>query len=304
MNEEPERGARPRNAALIRAVFGYALFGVAVIYALAHAPDEFWHLDLLGVSIAVGSMPAMMALQSVQVVLFLRGRGVRHGWYWPLLFTAKKGVLNAVLPARTGTLALMYMLTRHYPVKWHQYLRFSLVAAAASLVVSGIAAAWLLLSPLQFVLVPPFILATAWGVARGYPDTYFAQMFPLLLVGAGLFLTMLTGFWGVLLGLGHQIGFRQACYFATVLNTLAQVSVTPGNIGVRELLLGALAPYLALSMSVGIIAGGVFHVVRTSVYAGIMFILEIVPHLSPQTFGSIRDEPGSRADTSADHTAP
>ena len=59
-----------------------------------------------------------------------------------------------------------------------------------------------------------------------------------------------------------SVGFLPASYFAIALNALATVSTTPGNLGVREILLGAMAPYLSVSASAGILAGAIFQALR------------------------------------------
>lgn len=261
---------------------GYALFGGAIAYALYHAPDELWKLKLQWVVVAALAMLVMMVFQTLQVVVFLRIHHVKHGWYWPALFTVKKGILNAVLPARTGTLVLMHMLTRRYPVKWHQYLRFMLVAASASLVMSALAVAWLMLLPVQFLFVFSGVALSCYLLSRFFPNSYVERFLTLLIVALGLYGTMLLSFWCVLKGLGISVEFRDASYFAIAVNTLAQLPLTPGNMGIREVVTGIVAPYVLLEVSVGILVGAIFHVLRTAVYALIMVTLEWLAKMFPK----------------------
>lgn len=263
---------------------GYVLFGVVIAYAFYHAPDELWKLKLQWVVVAALAMLVMMIFQTLQVLVFLRIHHVKHGWYWPALFTAKKGILNAVLPARTGTLVLMHMLTRRYPVKWHQYLRFTLVAASASLVMSALAVAWLILPPAQLLFLFSGVALGCYLLARLSPGSYVGHSLTLLIIALGLFGTMLLAFWCVLKGLGISVEFRDASYFAVAVNTLAQLPVTPGNMGIREVVTGAVAPYVLLEVSIGILVGGIFHILRTAVYTLVMVTLEWLAKMFPEIF--------------------
>jgi hypothetical protein len=266
---------RPTPNWLSRARFfvGYILFGGVIFYALRRAPEEVWKIAPSWLILALCVIVLMLLLQWSQVIIFLRAQGVKSGWYWPLMFTVKKGVLNAVLPAKSGTLVLMHMLTQHYPVRWHDYLRFSLTAGIASLIISAIALAWLVLSNFLFSLVLITTLVGCYVASRAVSAFYMASLPMLLLNGLGQYMCVLLIFWSILGGLGYPIGLRDASYFSVTLNTLAQLTLTPGNIGVREAVMGMLAPYIALPVAVGIIAGGVFHVLRTTVYAIVLAAL-------------------------------
>jgi len=263
-----------RLLAALRFWGGYALFGGVVIYGIYHAPEEIWKLKLQWLLLAVLVFLAMMVLQTLQVCIFLKVHDMKCGWFWPALFTVKKGVLNSVLPARTGTLALMYMLTQRYQVKWHEYLRFSIVASCASLLVSGLAFAWIVLSQVNFLMMFVGSILGCYVLSHVFSRTYMGRFVALFGVGLGLYTTMLISFWCLLNGLGMPLDFRATSYFATAVNTLAQLAVTPGNIGIRELVTGMVAPYVSLDIAVGIIVGGIFHVVRTTVYAVAMVALE------------------------------
>jgi hypothetical protein len=74
--------------------------------------------------------------------------------------------------------------------------------------------------------------------------------------------------------MGVSVGFLPASYFAVTLNALGTVSATPGNMGVREVVLGAMAPYLSVSVSAGILAGAVFQVLRLAVNGLALLSLE------------------------------
>ena len=257
----------------VRFFAGYILFGGVIVYAVFHAPEEVWRIAPAWLILTLCVIILMLLIQWAQVIIFLKAQGVKSGWYWSLMFTVKKGVLNAVLPAKTGTLVLMHMLTRHYPVRWHDYLRFSLTAGVASLIISALALSWLLFPFTLFALLLLATLAVCFVASRVMSAFYMASLPILLFNGLGLYSCVLFIFWSILGGLGYSIGFRDASYFSVTLNTLAQLTLTPGNIGVREAVMGILAPYLALPVAVGIIAGGVFHVLRTAVYGVMLLVL-------------------------------
>lgn len=270
-----EAGNSPARLWLARARFaaGYILFGGVLIYAFRRAPEEVWRLAPGWLALALGVIVLMMLMQWAQVNLFLRAHGVRPGWYWPLMFTLKKGILNTVLPAKSGTLVLVHLLTRRYPVRWHDYLQFSMTAGVASLIISALALAWLIFSPAVFPPVLLTTLAVCYAASRKISAIYMTHLPMLLLNGLGQYACVLLAFWSILCGMGYFIGIRDASYFGVALNTLAQFTITPGNVGVRESVMGMLAPYLAMPVAVGIIAGGVFYVLRTTVFGAMLAAL-------------------------------
>ena len=270
-----ETGNSPARLWLARARFvaGYALFGGVLIYAFRRAPEEVWRLAPGWLALALGVIVLMMLMQWAQVTLFLRAHDVRPGWYWPLMFTLKKGILNTVLPAKSGTLVLVHLLIQRYPVRWHDYLQFSMTAGVASLIISALALAWLIFSPAIFFLVLLATLVVSYVASRKISAFYMTHLPMLLLNGLGQYACVLLAFWSILSGLGYFIGIRDASYFGVALNTLAQFTITPGNVGVRESVMGMLAPYLAMPVAVGIIAGGVFYVLRTVVFGAMLAAL-------------------------------
>lgn len=278
-----EFGNKPARSWLARARFvaGYALFGGVLIYAFRRAPEEIWRLAPGWLALAVGVIGLMLLMQWAQVALFLRAHGLRPGWYWPLMFTLKKGILNSVLPAKSGTVVLVHLLTRRYPVRWHDYLQFSLTAGAASLIISALALAWLIFPPAVFFMILLATLAVCYVASRNISAFYIRHLPMLLLNGFGQYTCVLLAFWSILSGLGYFIGIRDASYFGVALNTLAQFTVTPGNVGVRESVMGMLAPYLAMPVAVGIIAGGVFYVVRMMVFGAMLAALTWGGRVSP-----------------------
>lgn len=292
-----EAGNSPARLWLARARFvaGYILFGGVLIYAFRRAPEEVWRLAPGWLALALGVIVLMMLMQWAQVTLFLRAHGVRPGWYWPLMFTLKKGILNTVLPAKSGTLVLVHLLTQRYPVRWHDYLQFSMTAGVASLIISALALAWLIFSPAVFVPVLLATLAVCYVASRKISAIYMTHLPMLLLNGLGQYACVLLTFWSILCGMGYFIGIRDASYFGVALNTLAQFTITPGNVGVRESVMGMLAPYLAMPVAVGIIAGGVFYVLRTTVFGAMLAALTWGGRISPFLRRAAASNPNQRS---------
>ncbi len=258
--------------------FGYALFFGLVGYSLFQAPDILWRLDPYWLLLTVNGILVMLLVEVFQFFIFLRHHGVRSAILPPVLFSVKKAILNSILPARTGTLFLLHTITETYGLKWHSYIRYMLVVTCVMLLVSVVAVGALLLPAWSGGLLMVAVLLVAWLASRKSVKGYFRQSFWLLAAGLGLYGCRLFIFWTILRASGSVTGFDEAACFAIVTNTLAQVAITPGNIGIREAILGGLAPYLSLSLSIGVIVGALFQTLRIMVYAVIMLALETQTH--------------------------
>ncbi|MDM8561056.1 lysylphosphatidylglycerol synthase domain-containing protein [Candidatus Parabeggiatoa sp. HSG14] len=253
---------------------GYSLFVLAITYGLSHTPSELWQIRSIWLLLAALVVLTMFILQGWQVMIFLKYHHVQSHWLYPALFTARKGVLNTVLPAKSGTLVLITMLTKKYQLKWYDFIIFMLVGSIASLLVSLLGIVWLLF-PLVYTLLLLLLILVMTYFSIRYRLFVYASCFPLLLIIAfGLYLSTIMAFFCLLRGLGFQLSFIDISYFAVVLNVLAQFSFTPGNVGVREIVVGIMAPYVSLPISVGIIASAILYIVRLLVYSVILFWLE------------------------------
>ncbi|MCP3928810.1 MAG: hypothetical protein GY705_06890 [Bacteroidetes bacterium] len=253
---------------------GYGLFAGAITYGLWSPPPELWRIEPLWLFFAALVAFAMFILQAWQVMVFLKYHDVQTNWLYPLLFTARKSVLNTILPAKSGTFALMPMLTTNYQLKWYNFIKFMLTGSVASLLVSLISVVWLLLPLAYSLLLLLLILVFAYLAVRYTLFTY-ASCFPsLLLIATLLYFCTIMAFFCLLRGLGFQLSIMDISYFAVVLNALAQFSFTPGNIGVREIVVGFMAPYVSLAISTGVIASAVFFIIRLLIYSVILLVLE------------------------------
>ena len=266
------KSAAKERLARWRSWLGYILFIAAIAYALYTHPVNAWQLDIYWLATLIPVFLLMFVLQVAQFLIFVKHHGKPQDWSLPMLFTARKALLNTVLPVKSGTVALLYMVTRQYQLRWHDYLRFVVVASIISLLVSMIAVMCVINLMVAFIM-----LLCTFGVsyiaAKRSPG-YLKQAMPLLINAALMFISMLAGIFLALQSIGADISFIASTYAAIVLNTLAQLSLTPGNIGIREAALGMLSPHLAISPSVAIMASAVFFVIRTAVYATLWLVIE------------------------------
>lgn len=253
---------------------GYGLFAIAITYGLWHAPSELWQLSPFWLFLSLVVVVLMFLLQQWQVSLFLRAHGLDPGYLYPALFNARRGILNTVLPARSGTLLLVHNLTKKYPVTWQDFLFFFLLSGVVSVYVSGLALAWLLWPWGYSATMLLVSFSAAFYVARRGAFKYATCLPKLLVLGLALYLATVTAVFFILRGLGYHLTFVEVSYFAIALNVLAQISITPGNIGVREILMGLMAPFVDLPIAVGIIASSLLLMIRIIIYGIFWAFLE------------------------------
>ena len=191
-------------------------------------------------------------------------------------FTVQKSMFNIILPAKIGTLLCLHIITKHYMLKWYEYVQFMIVSTIILLLVNIIAFLGLVLQIHYFILILIALSFTTWLVKKNIKWHYLENIIPLILVSAGTYVCHLLIFWALLQDLSNHIGFFEASVFAIATITLSLISITPGNIGVRELMLSLLAPYLSLPMSVGVIISALIHVIRTVLCAIILFVAAIL----------------------------
>lgn len=258
----------------IRFWAGYFLFISIISYAIYKTPADIFNVDIYWMTAGLLFIVLMFCIQSIQVYIFLGSHNIKYKLLWPALFTARKGILNTVMPAKTGSLVLVGMLTNHYDVKWYQYVKYSAVGAIIALVVSLLSVIWMLFGFIIFLLLVIVYFSSLHLVSRYYTRLYINRGIAMSVAAAFMYLSMIGIFWAMLNGLGYDASLLQASQYAVASNTLAQVSITPGNIGVRELVLGLISPYLSVPATVGVLAGGVFFVLRTIVYGLFMIILD------------------------------
>ncbi len=259
----------------IRYWVGYGLFISAMIYSLYQAPDILWQLHLGWLTLAVACFILMFGIEIAQFFVFLHHHRIPLDIFVPIRFTAHKSIFNAILPAKTGTLLFLYMITRHYKLAWHEYVRFMITTTIVMLIVSGIVFVGMMFH-IYYLLFALIIICLGILLIKSYmAQSYLQEIVPLCLISVGAYVCRVFIFWALLRSAGYDLGVKEASYFAIVTMTLAQVSITPGNIGIREVVLGWLAPYLALPMSVGVIIEALGQVIRMLVYAVILLVVDL-----------------------------
>ena len=257
----------------LRVTGGYGLFAVAIAYVVYTAPGTVWHLQPHWLILSIVMLLLLIVMQVLQVAVFLKAHGIGIEARWVISFTVKRGLLNAVIPVRGGTLMMMRAMTMRYAVRWQEYLLFNVISGMVSMLWSILALVWLVFGTIGVVVFTLVGLLAIYLLIRLKSIPYWSSLPSLVWLAGGLYITILLVFWSLLNGMGLNVPIRDAMYFAVALNALAQISVTPGNFGVREWVMGILAPYLALPVSLGILAGGVFHVLRVLVYGLILMIV-------------------------------
>lgn len=263
---------------LLRYGAGYILFFIAIGYGIWQAPHEIWLLQPFWLGLTVVFILMILPLELAQFFIFLahQKKSWQNDLFIPIRITTRKSTLNAIFPAQTGTLLFLYMVTTIYQVKWHEYIRFTISAALLMLVVSVLGALSLFLPFKSFLMATASILGIAWIASICVKKSYFRNSLLLLLTGGGIYVCRLLIFWSILQALNSAVSFREAGCFAIVANTLAQIPLTPGNIGIREIVFGILAPHLALPMSIGVLIGGIFQILRLTIYALIMLLSDFI----------------------------
>ncbi|MCA9872696.1 MAG: flippase-like domain-containing protein [Anaerolineales bacterium] len=276
---------------------GYGLFAILVGYSIIKAPDELWHLQPIWLLATLFFIGLMLVVELAQFFVFLHHyqRPWRADLLTPLRITTRKSILNATLPAQSGTLLLLRMVTDTYQLAWHDYIRFIVVATILMLFISVLAVAGLVLDTAVFIALLAVVVSISLWARRFSDRSHYGDSFLLLLTGSGVYLCRVLIFWTILRATGTAVRFVDASYFAIITNTLAQFPITPGNIGVREALFGLLSPYLTLPSSVGVLVGAIFQVLRIALYAIIMAASDFIYNRRRSQAQSARP---------ADHAAP
>lgn len=259
---------------LIKQIAGYLLFLIAIVYALSKTPTEIWNLNPLWVIPAILLTLISLFIQVLQLKIFIDFHKKSFDWKWAILFTVRKAILNTFLPAKSGTLVLLHTLTEKYNVSWKDYVHFMIFSSLVTLFISFLFSLLFFIRLELIFIVIFFIFLISIIFSKKYSFSYIKCLPPIFLYAFILYFIFLGILWCILISLGYNITFIDASLFAIAVNALSQISVTPGNLGVRETLLGVLAPYIALPVSVGILAGAILFAFRIITSAVLLAILE------------------------------
>ena len=265
----------------LRAWLGYILFAGILFWAISKAPQLLWQTDPLWLLAAVPFVLLNLLFQVIQTRIFLRDRGVIiPGWRVPVHFTLKKAILNVIMPFRTGTLLMLQMLTNQYSVSSIDFVGFMVIASMYSLFFSVMGVIWLFMPEVWFAfsLILFLLILSVTRYSSRIP--FSGCVWPLFFLALGLFATFTAALWVLFLGFGHELAPRQTVTMAVILNTLALVNVTPGNMGIREMVMGAIAPLLSVPIAIGILAGAAFFAIRIAVVGLLLWGMEVGIYIS------------------------
>jgi len=235
-------------------VVGIALFIVLTIYAVRSQPISPQQIDphLLIVSCLLAA--ASVVFQSGVVYVLLPALSLGERSLVAVWLTAEKAWLNSVAPAKAGTIASSAILVRRYGISISSNVRLLVANGAITLCLSCLGALFLLVQPtlaaLMAIPILGMLLVAAWYVS-GAEIGHIA-----LIAGcASVNMVLLTlGVAGCVVGLGHDIGAADVLKTGATLNALSVVSITPGNFGIRELVLASLRS--AVDIDVALILQG------------------------------------------------
>lgn len=255
----------------IKGPLGLFLFVIAVVYGIYKTPPELLYIQPVWLAAAIINIFFIFLIQILQVYIFIYVNSLRPDWLFLSLFTVRKGMLNSIMPVKSGTLILINMISKHYRLSWSEFFIFMVIGAVASLFISLFVFVWILWD-LKISLFLSFGLS---ALLYNFRSVSYIKTLPVQVIIALLqFMAILIGFFCILRGLGFKIEMLEAAYFAVTLNILAQISITPGNLGIREIVTGTIAPYVALPVSVGILSGAIFFSLRIGVYSLLLGLFE------------------------------
>ena len=184
------------------------------------------------------------------------------------------------MPFRTGTLLMLQMLTNQYSVSSIDFVGFMVIASMYSLFFSVMGVIWLFMPEVWFAfsLILFLLILSVTRYSSRIP--FSGCVWPLFFLALGLFATFTAALWVLFLGFGHELAPRQTVTMAVILNTLALVNVTPGNMGIREMVMGAIAPLLSVPIAIGILAGAAFFAIRIAVVGLLLWGMEVGIYIS------------------------
>lgn len=267
----------------IKSYIGYILFILVLVYALVKAPDDIWNLNLSWVLIVFIFVVVMFVFEIFQFYLFLISNRIKLDLWPALQMNSRKAVLNTIFPAKPGTVYAATVISSHYGIGWGEYVRFLLYATAFMMGTSVIAGVCLFLPlPLVIFFIAALLFVSLFAI-KASNARYLNKSFFFILISSAIYGCRLVIFWGLLQALGQTVNFYKASCFAISINILAQISITPGNMGIREICLGVLAPFISIDLSSGIIAGVIFQLFRLLTCALIMLLADGFMHKSKQS---------------------
>lgn len=264
----------------IKYILGYLFFIAIVSYGVINTDFSKISKISIGwllVSIAVSIV--MYLAQYLQIKIFLRYHNVTNQWIKTAIFTAKKGALNTILPARGGTLVLLASFIKNNNLKYKDFILFMLVSGLTSITLSFVGFFFIFMDKIYGLIIVGITILVIVN-AKKIKIPYGEILFKIYLISLTFFGCNLLLVFCILRGLNYGVNFLGASYFTIALNILSQFSFTPGNMGVREATMGLISPYLSIPISVGITSGAVLLFIRLCSCSFIVLFLELLPKKS------------------------
>lgn len=255
-------------------VVGLLAFAAATVYAVRHQPPEM--RDIAPGWLALGSLLALAStfLQAIHTHVFLAERPIAGRLLVATWLTAERAWLNTLLPAKAGTLTAMAVISSKLGISMARYVRFAVLSATVTAMISLVGVAALLVQdPWARAAIIASVLLLVPASRWIYP-VLPGQAFSLVGSGILTLLTISAGISTCIVGLGHaSLTTQDSASIGLVLNLLSVVAITPGNFGVRELLLAAVSPILEVDMAVVLQGSACYVVLRLAASALLAMLL-------------------------------
>ena len=241
---------------------GLGLFSLICGYAVYISPPNVFEVNIIWAIPLILSAFTLLASQAVQTAIFCRVESLEVPVIWSVWFAAEKAWLNAVAPAKAGTVSAVLLLQKKYAIHWNRYVRFMLYIAANTFVLSLIL---LVLVLVDFGVLMGLSLSALFFTILALKRVYQVSIFEFVLTSLSLTVQLICLSSGVafgMLGLDYKIDLNDIAFIGALLNLLSIVSLTPGNFGVREALLAAFSQFTNLDLYEIVQASTVFVFVR------------------------------------------
>lgn len=250
-------------------VLGFAVFAVAIGLALHRAVPRIAEINtdwLLPMFLAVF---VSLAVQMEQITVFLRTRGGQESRRWAAWFAAEKAWINVAIPAKAGTVGAVAVMAKRHGLPWTEYAAFMLLSGLLTAASSLGGALFLFLDPLIAVGACLAIGLFLMALPSLPGDRGRASRIYLIVLSVANLMAIALGLVFALRVLGITSEFTELFPAGIALNLLSLASLTPGNFGVREAVLAAIAPLLAVPFSELILGATMFVIGRL----GISFLM-------------------------------
>lgn len=237
---------KPRNRRLLN-IIGLGTFLIVLGIAIYDSPPNLYEISYGWLGLAAFASTIAVATQAAQSLLFMNAEGVKCSWQWATWFASEKAWINTMLPAKAGTAAAVALLQAKFSVAWSRYLRFLAQCTVIAIAATLAGAALLLMNSMSGALAGTAIFLGASVGSRFFYRASIGQTSILAALAVINLLALTGGLVACLVGLGYETSLLGIAPAAIALNLLSVASITPGNFGIREIVLAALSPLIPIS---------------------------------------------------------